>query len=106
LPVADSERPDIEPYAIVRHMGLTHAEFLRSLPMAAGGMGLRVQVPHILIEDGTRRIEIRLGPEQQRHLGSLALPVTEVSLFFHGFSPEECERFLTRFERTFQRGGG
>lgn len=104
--MADRERPDNAPYVIVSQMGLTHAEFLRSLPTAAGGMDLRVEAPRILIEDETRRVEIRLGPEQQRHLGALVLPVTEVRLMFHGFSPDERKRFLKRFELTFQRGGG
>lgn len=95
-----------EPFGIVRPMGLTHVEFMRSLPAAVEGMDCRVEGPHIEITDAVRRIEIRLGPEQMRYLGSLVLPQTQVNLSFEGFSEEQRKDFLRRFDLAFQRGGG
>jgi hypothetical protein len=97
---------DTEPFGIVRPMGLTHVEFMRSLPAAVEGMDCRVDGRHIVISDSTRRIMIRLGPEQVRRLGSLALPQTQVNLSFEGFSEEQRKDFLRRFDLAFQRGGG
>jgi hypothetical protein len=87
-------------------MGLTHVEFMRSLPAAVEGMDCRVDGPRIEIADAGRRIEILLGPEQERRLGSLALPQTQVNLSFEGFSEEQRKDFLRRFDLAFQRGGG
>lgn len=97
---------DQDPDAIVRQMGLSHEEFLRSLPAAVVGMDCRAEGTRIRISDGERRIEIQLGPEQQRRLGSLSLPQTRVSLILEGYSVEERETFLKRFDLAFQRGGG
>lgn len=94
------------PYELVRQMGLSHAEFLRSLPAAAGEMECRVDGPHIQISQSNRRVDIRLGPEQDQRLGSLVLPQTRVNLRFEGFSETERADFLRRFDLAFQRGGG
>ena len=87
-------------------MGLSHGEFLRSLPAAVVGMEFRVQGPRIQVLDAERRVEIDLGPEQQRRLGALVLPQTPVRLSFHGFSVEKRGEFCKRFDLAFQRGGG
>lgn len=97
---------DKESYSVVRPMGLTHEEFLRTLPAAASGMDSRLDATGILLESSTRRVRIRLGPVLERRLGSLVLPRTEVSLSFEGFSVSEREDFLRRFDLAFQRGGG
>lgn len=97
---------DTELYSIVRHMGLTHQEFIRSLSPAVRDMSLRVDGTHIQIGDSTGRVEIRLGPEQQRRLGSLVLPRIDVRLVFEGFSAGERDEFMRRFGLAFQRGGG
>lgn len=95
-----------EPYEVSRTMGLTHREFLRSLPAAVAGMAYRVQGSRIFLSDTGRRVQILLGREQERRLGSLQLPQTRVSLSLEGFSEEERKTFLRRFDLAFQRGGG
>lgn len=87
-------------------MALTHAEFLRSLPSAAPGMENRVHGSEIELSAPPRRVVISLGPEQCRRLGALALPDTEVRLRFEGFSHQERQAFLERFDLAFRRGGG
>lgn len=97
---------DAEPYEIVRLMGLSHREFMRSLPAAVVGMEYRVQGLRVLLVDRERRVQIDLGPEQQRRLGALLLPQTRVRLSFYGFSVQKRDQFCKRFDRAFQRGGG
>ena len=89
-----------------REMGLTAEEFLRTLPDAVGHRQYRVQGGRILIRTGGGWVKILLHPTRERRLGMMALPVTPVEFSFHCLDPEERERFMTRFERHFQRGGG
>ena len=97
---------DAEPQDITRLMGLSHKEFLRSLPAAVRGMTCHAEGAHIRIWDAQKTINIHLGPEQERRLGSLVLPQTRVTVRFEGCSAEQREAFLKRFELAFQRGGG
>jgi hypothetical protein len=98
--------PDAEWPTRVRRMALTHAEFLRSLPRAAPHMGRRIDGAEIELSDPPRRVVISLGPEQSRRLGALALPETEVRIRLEGFSGQERQAFLERFDLAFRRGGG
>ena len=87
-------------------MGLTHADFLRTLPPALKGAGFTVTGSRITVEWPPGRIHIELGPQGQRRLGSLSLPTTDVEIRFEGLSPEAAQEFLLGFQRAFQRGGG
>jgi hypothetical protein len=87
-------------------MGLTHKEFLRSLPRVVAGLSCQREGSRMLVADPPRQLEILLGPEQQRRLGMLQLPLTEVTLTFVGYTAGERARFLRRFDLAFQRGGG
>ena len=98
--------PDAEWPTRVRRMALTHAEFLRSLPRAAPGMERRINGNVVELSAPPRRVVISLGPEQSRRLGALALPETEVRLRLEGFSVQERQAFLERFDLAFRRGGG
>jgi hypothetical protein len=89
-----------------REMGLTPDEFLRTLPDAIGHGDYLVQGSEILIRDAGGRVRILLHPTRQRKLGILALPITPVEFSFQDMEPSEREKFMTRFERYFQRGGG
>ena len=87
-------------------MGITHAEFLRSLPPALKGAAFTAEGPHITIAWPPGVIHITLGTQGSRRLGSLSLPATEVEIRFEGLSAEQAEAFLEGFRRAFQRGGG
>ena len=105
-PVADLSSPDADRPELVRRMALTHRDFLRSLPGAAPGMESRINGPEIELSAFPRRVLISLGPEECRRLGALALPETEVRLRFEGFSEQQRQAFLERFDLAFRRGGG
>jgi len=87
-------------------MGLTRAEFLRTLPTALEGRPWRDAGDHLMVEEQDRRLEITLTEKPDRALGSLRLPVLSVHLRFTGFTAQQVEAFMTRFERSYRRGGG
>ena len=89
-----------------REMGITHAEFFRSLPAALGDRPYALLRNGVTLAEGHRRIDISLGQEQTRTLGRLKIPTTPVTFIFTGFSAQEIEHFMAVFDLHFQRGGG
>ena len=89
-----------------REMGLTHAEFFRTLPAAMGGQDYVVAGSRVSVENGDRRLTISLDPEGERRIALLRLPVTRVTFEFSGYTQQDIDAFMQRFERRFQRGGG
>jgi hypothetical protein len=89
-----------------REMGMSHAEFFRSLPAAMGEQAFSICGSTVTAENGSRRLIISLAPEQERRIALLRLPVTWVIFDFTGYSEAEVEAFMRRFERHYQRGGG
>jgi hypothetical protein len=99
----DDERATI---SFTRELGLTHAEFHRSLPPAIAHRPFRLDGDRVIVEEGPRTVTISLGPQQQRRIASLRLPFVVVDFEFTGFTEAEFQDFMKRFERYFQRGGG
>ena len=89
-----------------RDMGITHSEFFRTLPAALAALPYTVQGHDVIINDNTQRLVITLSPESRRRLGALSLPTTQVHFTFSGYSPQDIDWFMARFDRAFQRGGG
>ena len=89
-----------------KEMGLTHAEFFRSLSRALGTSDYRVDGHAVQLTDGCRRLEITLGEESVRRIALMAVPVTKVRLTFSGYGPDEVAAAVTQFDRIYQRGGG
>ena len=91
---------------VVKDMGITHADFFRSVRPLLEGMD------HVIRDDGLTlrldagRVDIRLGPQGARTLGNFQLPRTLVELRFQGCAPDVIEAFITRFDTRFRRGGG
>jgi hypothetical protein len=91
-----------------REMGISHSEFHRLLPAAAPGFQISGNGVEIRVANPQtgQLMEIVLGPERQRRLGMLALPVTDVRLRLSGFEQDQLQAFLKRFDLAYQRGGG
>lgn len=102
----DSSRDDREKFCFTRELGLTHAEFYRSLPAAIAHHAYTVEDHRVCIDFGDRRVTIELGCQRYRTIASLRLPYLEARFTFEGFSTLEHRKFMERFERYFQRGGG
>jgi hypothetical protein len=91
---------------IAYEMTISQADFLRTLPAVMQGKSYTVNGREIKAQDGECRILIRLSEPSQRHFGPIALAVTHVELIFEGYDPTEVERFKTRFDNCYRRGGG
>ena len=89
-----------------RDMGITHSEFFRTLPAALPALPYTVQGRYVIVHDDTRRLVISLSPEGRRRIAALSLPTTQVHFTFSGYSQQDIEQFIARFDRAFQRGGG
>ena len=98
--------PDPAVVRFSRDMGITHSEFFRTLPAAMAALPYTVQGHEVIVHDDTRRLVISLSPEGRRGIAALSLPTTQVHFAFSGYSPQDIDRFLTRFDRAFQRGVG
>jgi hypothetical protein len=94
------------PVILIREMGLTHAEFFRTLPSAMGDQTFSVSDLTVTTKSEAHRLTIKLAPEQERRIGFLRLPVTWVTFEFVGHTQDDIDSFMRRFERRFQRGGG
>lgn len=89
-----------------REMTITHKEFLRLLPKALNGLSYQKEENQILVKDGDGLMRIKLSEESIRKLASLTLLTTFVHIELEGFSPAEAEKFMSRFELAYQKGGG
>ena len=87
-------------------MGISHAEFFRTLPSAIEPGSFRVADSTVWIETPRGALQIRLSPQGERRIAALRLPVTVVELSFPGWTKHGVEAFLKHFDRCFQRGGG
>jgi len=91
---------------ITLEMQCTHAEFLRELPAACGKRPFEIIGNEVIIHDGTRKVRIKIHDEPIRHLGSLDLPMEEITIEFDDFSDAAAEQFMRDFRRGIQREGG
>ena len=98
--------PDPAVVRFSRDMGITHGEFFRTLPAALPMLPYTVQGHDVIIAEDTQRLVISLSPEGRRRIAALSLPTTQVHFTFTGYSPQDVEQFMSRFDRAFQRGGG
>jgi hypothetical protein len=89
-----------------REMQLKREEFLRELPKAIGYLEHQVSGNRVTVKDGDRRVEIALTDEGERHLGSLDLPMERIDFEFIGYTQEEIDAFMERFDQHTLRAGG
>ena len=89
-----------------REMGISHADFFRSLPAAIEPGSFRLVDDTVWIETPAGELQIRLSPQGERRIAALRLPVTVIEFSFPGWTQDRVNEFLARFDRYFRRGGG
>jgi hypothetical protein len=87
-------------------MQCTHAEFLRELPLACGDRPYELIGERVIVHEKEREIQIRMREEPIRHLGSLNLPMEEISFKFIDYTEDEASRFMDEFRMHTMRMGG
>ncbi|HZQ63534.1 MAG TPA: hypothetical protein VFC24_19395 [Casimicrobiaceae bacterium] len=92
----------------VRHVDMqcTHAEFLRELPAAFANRPFEIIGERVIVHDSGREIHIKVRDEPIRHLGSLALPMEDITLKFIDYTEQEADKVMNEFRRHVLRGGG
>ena len=91
---------------ITKEMGITHADFFRTLPAALDSRDFKRTDHGVVLDAGGKRLTVSLGPERMRQVAGLKVPATDVTLSFAGYDKTEIAAALRRFERMFQKGGG
>ena len=94
------------PVIYKREMTITHKEFLRLLPKALNGLSYQQDENQILVKDGDGLIRITLSEESIRKIASLSLPTTFVHIELTGYRESGAEKFMSRFDLAYQKGGG
>lgn len=92
--------------AFDKEMGLTHQDIFRLLESALGSRDFRREGMRVVLEGDGKCLEITLSEESRRRAGSLELPVTKVRLRFTGYTPDEAQTALDRFDAVYRRAGG
>jgi hypothetical protein len=91
---------------LTREMGLTHQDFFRTLPKVLNERPFQITDTTVTVREAEQCLMICLSPQRERRIAMLRLPVTDVTLHFTGYSTGEIDRFMDRFGRYYQRGGG
>lgn len=84
-------------------MQCTLAEFLRELPVACASRPYEIAGERVTVHDRGREIQIKIRDEPIRHLGSLDLPMEEITLKFIDYTEAEADKFTEAFIRPLQR---
>ncbi len=96
-----------ETVTVRKELGVSHGDFFRVLPRVLEGRPCEIDGARIVVDEASRRLEIRISDERQRRLGPLvSLPVTHVELSFTGYGEADRRAFLEVFDLNFFKGGG
>ena len=87
-------------------MGLTHREFMRTLPAAIAPLDYQLDEEIISIVHPGGSVQICLQEMPDRRICAIQIPRTTVEFRFSGLSGNERAQFIHRFDLHFQRGGG
>ena len=91
---------------ISKTLAVTKADFLRLLPSAMCGLSYKIKQNDIVAIQKKSRIEINLQEKKSRKIGAISLPQLQIDFCFVDWQKVDVDRFIERFNRNFQRGGG
>jgi|GEM_PF-1505072 len=91
---------------ISKEMALTQKMFLDTLGRALGSDAYTWDGTCAVLSTGTRTFTITFEPQANFALGGFSIPRAKVSLELDGYSSQDAEAAVARFERYFHRGGG
>ncbi len=91
---------------ITKTMALTEKMFLATLPRALNSEAYSWDGRQAVLAAGGRTFAITFEAQDNFALGGFSVPRADVTLELDGYSDEEAEEAVARFERYFHRGGG
>jgi hypothetical protein len=94
------------PASFEREQGLTEADWLATLPQAAGAHPLAIEGASAVITLGAGRLLLAWEVLPERRIALARLPRMRVRYRWDGVGAEERSAFMRRFDLVIQRGGG
>lgn len=91
---------------ITKDMALTQKMFLDTLGRALDSDAYTWDGKQAVLSTEGRSFTITFEPQANFALGGFSIPRAKVSLELEGYSSEDSEAAVARFERYFHRGGG
>ncbi|MGR9099263.1 MAG: hypothetical protein ACU826_01725 [Gammaproteobacteria bacterium] len=92
--------------ALSKTLAIGRADFFRLFPSVLPDVKLRIEGQGLSAAQGESILEIRLTEKKKLKIGAVSLPQLQIDMIFRGWESSEIDRFIARFERCFQRGGG
>ncbi len=90
-----------------KDLATSRPEFFRNLAVALRGLAHEIDGNHIVVGSGDRRIDLELSPLPPRVLSPLtSMERWKLMIPFTGYTDEDRDRFMARFDQAFRRGGG
>ena len=87
-------------------MALTRKMFFETLPRALDNDAYTVNGDVVSLQDGAHSLTIVFAEQATFKLGGFTIPRADITLEFTGYTSDEAETALARFQRYFHRGGG
>ncbi len=94
------------PVIIAKEMGLSHRDFFRTVASALGTEEFESTNTGVRLTTDERVLEINLGPERERRIALMVVPITQVTLRFTNYTEADVQTAVKRFDMRFKRGGG
>ena len=93
-------------HVVVREMTITHDDFLRLLPKALKNYTYKILNNNIAVSLAAGSLKIALSEQTHTNIGSLVLPLIQVSFDFYHCPEAVRLGFFEEFDLAFQKGGG
>ena len=93
-------------FRLNRDMACTRAEFMRWLPGAIRMASFTIDGDVVTVMTHGGRVQIAMKERPPRRIGSIALPVLDVTFCFRGLDEPARNEFLAHFDLYTRRGGG
>lgn len=85
----------------------THAEFMRTLPNAVNNRPYEIIDNKVIVHDDSKTVNITIHDQPIKHLGSLELPMEEITFEFEGYTEGDVDSFMKNYmAHNLKCGGG
>ncbi len=95
-----------DPVIIEKEMGITYSDFFRIIGNALGSPDFEKWDQGVRLIDGDKKMEITLGPEGQRKIALMVIPLVSRVVPKAELLEEALKAAVKRFDMMFKKGGG
>lgn len=87
-------------------MTMKTSELFRLLPKIAHSECYQVDQASILINQNNHSLLVKYHEKENLKIGALKLPQLQLEFRFSGYTENEADDFIKKFDTIFRRGGG